>query len=400
MKKMYFIFILLCFFSFNFLVHADSDKPHVKIADNDFELICIYSDGAELTITKEDIYIRNTSGSLGSTANSGISFYLTSSQKDKKDANGNTIVNKGNLLRKDVHCPSNLYLYKVESKYDENVKEGEKLDDVYNYYYSTENGIEKSISGTHAGGFLWLKDMSDATQVKDGSTNLISEETNLLTSKEALICDYATEDTNSISGRSVSIYIFGNASFLESNNRTTPLFFDTPLTKCPATAEGNIMYVNNPMPRSVGNAYNGNYEYDHYRFYQSTNSEKCKEKNNDNVCSAYKFVGSRDGEIDNKAEQDVCELLGNETITILKEVVSWLQIIVPAIIIILIGVDITKMVLAGNLDEELPKKKKLIIIRLIVMVLFFFLPAIVGLIIKLLNESGINVGDLECFFDK
>ena len=53
--------------------------------------------------------------------------------------------------------------------------------------------------------------------------------------------------------------------------------------------------------------------------------------------------------------------------------------------------------LAGNIEEELPKRKKSIVIRLIVMIAFFFLPLIVQLIVSL--AEGVNILDVSCLFN-
>ena len=72
---------------------------------------------------------------------------------------------------------------------------------------------------------------------------------------------------------------------------------------------------------------------------------------------------------------------------------------IPVIVIILTALDLGKMVIAGNLDEMLPKKKKLIAIRLLLMIIFFFAPLLSRIIISLLNDTGvINIGKIDCIF--
>jgi len=81
----------------------------------------------------------------------------------------------------------------------------------------------------------------------------------------------------------------------------------------------------------------------------------------------------------------------------LANIVNILQILVPALVIIFTGVEIGKIVIAGNVEEELPKRKQSIIIRLIIMVVFLFLRLIVSLIIALAN--GVMIADVGCLFE-
>lgn len=384
--------------------------PSVSVDDGDYELVCKYSDGAELIITRDDIYITNLSNSINASSTSGIRFFLTSSQKPSRDTDGNvTISNASKLLEDGKQCPHRLYLYKVAATKDENVDKSEAIKDVFNFYYSTKTGIASSIAGTTTTGMWWWKETtSDAKELSDKIV-LKSEEINLTTSKAAMICDYQTAG-NKFSSQTVSIYIYQGVSFLENGDRITTL--KPSFSVCPAkltdkeieddNPNKKYLVVNDPTPRVVGNVLSGNYEYDSIRFVAMQGNKDtltCTNENGGKPCSVYQYIGTRNGPPEDGQSTDVCELLGNETINILRDVVSWLQILVPALVLILIGIDIAKMVLAGNIEEELPKKKKTILIRLVVMLLFFFAPSIVGLIIKLLNESGIiNIGNIECFF--
>lgn len=89
-----------------------------------------------------------------------------------------------------------------------------------------------------------------------------------------------------------------------------------------------------------------------------------------------------------------------ETAKVLRDIIKIVQLVIPALIIVLTGLEFGKMVLSGNIDEEIPKRKKSIIIRFIVAVTLFFLPTIVGLITKMMLGSGNNkdIGDISCLF--
>lgn len=94
-------------------------------------------------------------------------------------------------------------------------------------------------------------------------------------------------------------------------------------------------------------------------------------------------------------KKSFCDEYGN-TAKVLIRIIQIMQIVVPAIVLVLTGVDIAKIVLAGNIEEELPKKKKTIIVRLIVMCAFFFLPLVTRVVTELLTDKEIY--DISCLF--
>jgi len=100
-------------------------------------------------------------------------------------------------------------------------------------------------------------------------------------------------------------------------------------------------------------------------------------------------VGANTGE-------SFCETYANTSL-VLIDVVKIMQVLVPALTIILTGIEIGRIVVAGNLDEELPKRKKSMIIRLIIMVAFLFLPIITQLIINL--AEGKDILNVSCLFN-
>ena len=84
------------------------------------------------------------------------------------------------------------------------------------------------------------------------------------------------------------------------------------------------------------------------------------------------------------------------TAKILIRIMQILQIFVPAVTIIFTGIELGRIVVAGTLEEELPKRKKSLIIRAIMMIVFFFLPTITRLIISL--AEGVSILDVSCLF--
>ncbi|MBQ7136415.1 MAG: hypothetical protein IJO43_00360 [Bacilli bacterium] len=92
----------------------------------------------------------------------------------------------------------------------------------------------------------------------------------------------------------------------------------------------------------------------------------------------------------------ICDIIP-ETSLILAEFTQWARIIVPAFLIILTGFDISKIVINGNLEEELPKRRKHIIIRAVIALIFFFLPLFVQAIIG--ATQGVDFGDVSCIWN-
>ncbi|MBQ7136409.1 MAG: hypothetical protein IJO43_00330 [Bacilli bacterium] len=81
---------------------------------------------------------------------------------------------------------------------------------------------------------------------------------------------------------------------------------------------------------------------------------------------------------------------------VLIDIIQVLQVLIPALVIVLTGIEIGRIVVAGNIEEELPKRKQSMIIRGIVMVSFFFLPYITQLIISL--AEGVSILEVNCLF--
>ena len=386
--------------------HYKSSDIDVSLGDNDYELTCKYNDGTELTISRNGVYLTNYSQQVGSSAEAKAKMFLRENQRVSYDSNGKISGSKTYNLLQNNRCPSILYMYSVPAEYDESATEEEKDAKAKIYYYATSNNIAEEIASRNTY-FLFIKTGTEAAATIEKSTSLISEEAYLLSSKEATICDYDAPVDDSYSFNSaLSLYLYKNVSFASFGGRVTIL--PNVLSECPAALNEleikkdnpgkKYLYLNDPLPKYVAGDIAKDATYNSIRFYASNDQNSCKSNNDGNECQTFQFIGARTGDPASSTENDVCQLLGNRTITTLRSILGWLQILVPALVIILIGLDITKMVLSGNLDEELPKKKKSIIIRLIIMVIFFFAPTIVGIIIQLLNQAGVNVGDLQCFF--
>lgn len=92
----------------------------------------------------------------------------------------------------------------------------------------------------------------------------------------------------------------------------------------------------------------------------------------------------------NSLDDDLCNERLKNTAPIIKDLIKYSQILLPIIVIVITSIDIGRVVVAGNIEEELPKKRKMIIHRLIMIIIFFFLPLFVRIFISLIKESGIG----------
>lgn len=81
---------------------------------------------------------------------------------------------------------------------------------------------------------------------------------------------------------------------------------------------------------------------------------------------------------------------------VLIDIIQIMQILVPGLVIVLTGIEIGRIVVAGNVEEEMPKRKQSMIIRGIVMLAFFFLPYFTQVIIAL--AEGVSILDVSCLF--
>jgi len=382
------VIIVLCFIiGVPKQVHAFAS---LSIDEGDYELLCTYNDGSKLTISKDDVYF--SSSTLSATQSNDVkkSFKILDGQKN----------NYQNITEQN-RCPSILYAYKLDAKYDDtNDAKG-----TYSLYYSNLLGAEEVIGGGTHNTFLLWGEKPNATLYPSENKYLVSEQISLLTTKKTTICDYKVKaDSNVTSSRPMSIYLFENLTIAEVGGYYSSIDFKgnysgftnatgTVLQKC-LDKEWDIS-INDPKPQSIiGGAGN---KTNYVRFYIAPENT-CKNENGGKACTTYEYIGTRNGETDDfTSETKVCEVLGGETVEQLRRIINILQILVPVLTIALTGFDLMKIVLSGNLDEELPKKKKVIAIRFVLMAFFFFLPFITSLLLGMLKDAGvIGVEQIDC----
>ena len=424
---LFFIFISLFFvgktnvFAFDFWGESDEEFDHLpeaKVEDNDYTITCVYHNGLIVTVSKTSITLVRASNEPHET-NANVILFFKRDEINRRDPSTGKITRyqTGNFLTSKGMCPKKLYAYYVEEGAGEDVESdktsGSILEDVSNYAYSTDSNLTTDDTGkdTSFWGDVELLERGEDEEARD--TYLVSESAELITTKKVPICDYSVDikkevvstDLEEPAGDKVakatlSLYLFKNLTFATLGNYTAVVSEAVP--KCPnKESTEKLLYINNPQPENqvINNAPSLLTSYSGIkRFYISDNQNDCYDENDNKACAAFKFLGERNGG-DEDSKNKLCEKLGNELVTIIQDIVATMQIVVPGLVIILTGIDIGKLVVSGNLDEELPKKKKTIIIRIIVMAIFFFLPTLTDLIIKLLKDADlIGVEYVECIF--
>lgn len=240
-----------------------------------------------------------------------------------------------------------------------------------------------------------------------------------LVSERYIITDLAGEPNYTLTYREKSdqatgsdnyayIMVYDNAYLLKTKEKTTILetgkkhFSGISVNdkgEVVGIEDNDKICINNPEPFSttdstgVASHY---YKYGQIRYEISTG--ECKGKYDREYILFNKGLGLGDS-----PDDELCDSIMPETSKILKKIIQIAQILVPVLMIALCGLDIGKIVVSGNIEEDLPKQKKKIIARMVVGVSFFFLPLVVMLTLDLLKESGSveaeDVKSIECLFE-
>lgn len=113
--------------------------------------------------------------------------------------------------------------------------------------------------------------------------------------------------------------------------------------------------------------------------------------------SLYKETSFEDYDANVTTSTSICEVMP-ETALLISTVIYYLGILVPVLLIVLTAIDITKLVISGNLDEELPKRKKILITRFIIAICFFFIPIFIEIFVS--SSYGMDFGDISCLYSE
>lgn len=390
------ILFVLFLFSGLFLIGLDTVKADsLSIDDNDYQLECLYDGNfysVILTIWNNGVTLNLANESYNiDTLASSYEFFATDEQKTVNQ--DGTVVYNSSKIAGQGRCPTKLYVYFVSSIYAKETPNEESISgdpNVYIYYYSTSSDI---VNAWGVDKFLWMKNPRAS---KVGDVSLISEQVVHHNPKgNVKICNYTKNTQNAFSQNGkLSVYLYDNITIVNVDNYYTSLEGEV-WNDC---KEGEV-YINNPRSQPIGNTTLSTYNYK--RFFIGS-KDTCKQYNNNDDCDGYKYFDTFEpNKVENNIQENVCDIFGNETVKQIQKIVNILQFLVPILTIVLSGFDLGKIVISGNLDEELPKKKKVIIVRLILMAFFFFLPLITNLLINLLNNTGIiNVDNPNCILEE
>ena len=291
------------------------------------------------------------------------------------------------------HCSQFALLGQVK----ENIKDNNEVPETYVKFTANKNDVfqDTEISkGDHWVWFIW-KDGADQANKSKVVAELVSEKISIhdVEPNETL---YFKRVTNNINDPDSYLIIsqYDDFTVLSTGARIT--IIDNDFNKLKGLAMGEKIYVNDPEPMVVNSsAGNNSYYYSEKRYDVSLTKT-----------SRHRFEYERveaSEDIDIYLGSALCdELLKNSKIP-LKRIIGILQLLVPALMIILCALDLAKMVFAGKLEDEIPKARKRLITRLVVGAAFFFVPLVVSLTIYMLKDSGAQntelIEKIDCLFN-
>lgn len=169
----------------------------------------------------------------------------------------------------------------------------------------------------------------------------------------------------------MTILKYSNVTLVQSKAKTNNLNLTN-------FGKPSVMCFTNADPKS----YSGNNSTVSYYF----ESTRIRGTSTSNDCSSgyYRYVYNGTGNPNEGGDDgELCTKIMPNTAQDLATIIRWAQLLVPVLLIGLTAIDIGRIVMSGNIEEDLPKQKKKIITRFIVAIVFFFLP----LILKILLDS-------------
>lgn len=296
--------------------------------------------------------------------------------------------------------------------------EGDKEEYTLVYYTGTLlNGTTSTINGDCRDNdqrvYCYLKKNNKTGWFsnKDNNVNFVnltgehnsSDKVDLVAERITFNKDFVTTDTcnyvyktNQAAGSNkyISVYTYlkytgGNVYYLDDGESMTTVDFGSYTSTC---RTGGKICVN-VSKRELSSAEGAN----EYNF---SSSKHLIQPASGGSCPAgyvlYEYISDSTGAgAGGGGLSDICSEIPNTAI-VLARILDYIQIIVPALVIIYTGIDIGRIIIAGNVEEELPKRKKSIIIRLVIMITFFFIPLIIKVVLG--NIYGTDVGTIDCLY--
>lgn len=300
---------------------------------------------------------------------------------------------------------------------EEDDEGNDKTTSYYKFANEESDTIFTSDNFTNVGWWDWFWKGNKAYEEKAAEANA-NGDTFELVAERYILTESAGEPNYTLTYKEASeqatgsdnyayIMVFGDTYLLKTREKTTLLetgvdHFNGISVNSKGEVSGiedqDTIYINNPEPFSttdttgVASHY---FKYNQVRYEISTSKGGVFDR---------KYVLFNTGLGKGEAPADeLCESIMPETSKILRRIIQIMQFLIPVLMIVLCGIDIGKIVVSGNIEEDLPKQKKRIIARLIIGVLFFFLPLITTLVIDLLKDSGAveaqDIKSIECLFE-
>lgn len=401
----FFLFI----FSFLFINVVDANAITLNnLQMKDLTLECIYSDGG--------LYTSSFSG----TDDNGNDKYTVNRTSYNLEGVDNNTANKGsstyivNSLYVGNKCKESLYVSSInlaaETEADE---ESGDSDSPVNFHKFGSRLEPDDIGASNSWwDYLWPGRGGDADKVEDADQikyNLVSERYDLKSdAPEPNAIVYYVQKAEQVAGQNkyVAIMIYDNVILMKKDDRVTRLEGEFSLYQGVTRNSDDTLskevpeeiYINSPEPQASTNTSSTV----SYRFFDNQKTfsvSKTKDSTHVNKYTLTDDVSDSDLEKGNA----LCDEILVNTSPYLKQVIKGIQILVPVFLIILTALDIGKIVLTGNIDEELPKRKKIILARFVVAIVFFFLPLFINMMTDWLIDSGAENADsieyINCLFE-
>lgn len=424
MKKTFYLLLTILIFSLTTNVYAGyaegtdgaGGAGGSGCAPEPYELECVYGTGVVVTVTN---------GTCGLLANikeypsaqtitiegdpiSNISLF--NCDGDCPNENLDRMVN--------FTCPNDISIWKILEGKEENGEWRTINKVIYSYRFFYGGDTSKTITGYYnqfkLSPWWWFDDeglsitrvitLKSNTPIKKRRTDSPEEIIPLVAERLYVVGDL-NESDYSFSYKNVSTEAIGSSKYIQllkrTKNGTTTYFAKrgkniTSVSVSGSDLEEHMCFKEVREEQDTTRAdYVIKYSDSRHRMKAAT-----KQSDGSYTCSAGYELYQREEQVCRVDAVDkkpsFCDEYGN-TAVVLIQIINIMQIVVPALVIILTGIEIGRIVVAGNVEEELPKRKKMITVRIIIMIVFLFLPVIVNLIINLLEDKTIY--DVSCLFN-
>lgn len=401
---------IMCFslfiFGFLFLNVVDVSAAN-NLSMKNLTLECIYTDGG--------LYTSSFSG----TNSFGFDKYVVNRTSYNLEGVDNNTANKGsatyvvNNSASGNKCHSKLYVTTINlaGEYVGDEATGDSDSPVDYHKFGAKLKAEDIGASNSWWDYLWPTRGGDADLVEKAPVldyDLVSERYLMMsTAPEPNASVYYMQEAQQAAGTNsyIAILIYDNVILMEKDDRTTRLDGEFNLFEGVTRGDDNKLskevpeeiYINSPEPQvSTNSASAITYKFNNGQTIYSVAQKKDTTHTN-------KYTLTDEVDLSNlKKSNALCDEILKETSPLLSKVIKGVQLLVPIFLIVLTAFDIGKIVIAGNVDEELPKRKKIIVLRFIVAIVFFFLPLFVRMITGWLIDSGAEHTDqieyIDCLF--